>query len=72
MINKDGGPELPYNYSHGISLRDYFAAAALPGICAEYLRRAEESGLSYAGALGGAGHDSYIVADAMLAVREKK
>lgn len=49
-----------------MSLRDYFAAAAVPSIVAEYLRRNKETGLQDASALGGAGHDAFIVADAML------
>lgn len=80
-MKNDGGPAFP---SHGqiidremgnpfimmgMSLRDYFAAAALNGVIALTLKRAE---------LADAGKDvkqwaswSYSIADAMLAERSK-
>ena len=67
MSNKtnDGGPAFPADfqlYSTGMTLRDYFAAAALQGILANG---------------GGASWDddathAYLCADAMIKAREAK
>jgi len=76
----DGGPAFPHttqwdgitpaiNY-HGISMRDYFAAAALQGNLAS---QSIDVGY-YEGkdAWDKAAKDSYAVADAMLRAREAK
>ena len=74
---KDGGPAFPFEekegngthyYSHpGMSLRDYFAAKALPTIiecCKGDTRKDGETLTDYFARM------SYDVADAMLAARE--
>jgi hypothetical protein len=71
---KDGGPAFPHSMeaanigspSVGMSLRDYFAAAAMQGILAgvESEYHTQLSGTSYA-------FIAYTVADAMLAERKK-
>lgn len=64
---KDGGPAFPAeddeNWFHGMSLRDYFAAKALPK-CLEHAWGEEDCEVS--AAIG-----AYAIADAMLAEREK-
>ena len=64
----DGGPAFPVNFeprlegkSAGLSLRDYFAAAALQGVAARQLQGPEDMA-QYA----------WRIADAMLAAREPK
>ena len=69
MSNKtnDGGPAFPADfqlYSTGMTLRDYFAAAALQGMMAEY---DPEDELEHHIAKW-----SYKAADAMLKAREAK
>lgn len=65
----EGGPAFPYwncaeNTTGGMSLRDYFAAAALQGILAkpELYRPSHAKAAGYA----------FSQADAMLAARERK
>lgn len=65
-MKKDGGPAFPYGQrniteqsSEGMSLRDYFAAAALQGFIA-------------AGAFDGPVNKCYKIADQMLEVRSEK
>lgn len=59
----DGGPAFPVMYeSQGMSLRDYFAAAALQGALAD--TRCNGPFEAYA-------KDAYLYADAMLAERVK-
>lgn len=66
----DGGPAFPIvgttedvNVNVGMSLRDYFAAAALTGYLASYgPQQSIDSELSVAGV-------AYRIADAMLALR---
>ena len=65
----DGGPAFSYwncaeNTTRGMSLRDYFAAAALQGILAkpELYRPSHAKAAGYA----------FSQADAMLAARERK
>ena len=63
----DGGPAFPCEFSepkhlHGMSLRDYFAAKALPGLIAE-------PGDAHIDELA---RDAYRFADAMLAERAKR
>lgn len=64
----DGGPAFPIVSDDlcatGMTLRDYFAAAALQGLLASSADTTGMSEINYAKA-------SYIQADAMLAVREK-
>lgn len=38
---KDGGPAFSSEWDEGMSLRDYFAAAALQGLLSGYLHRAK-------------------------------
>ncbi len=61
-MKNTGGPVYPSVYSHedhqGMSLRDYFAAAALQGLLAN-------------AADGSAVVGAYLFADAMLAERDK-
>ena len=75
-MSKDGGPAFPQapnghpdNKHPGMSLRDYFAAAALQGILAACFEEpdwgSEESDRAIA-------KNSYGIADAMLAEREKE
>lgn len=47
----------------GVTLRDYFAAAAITGLLANERRRCDPDG--FAG-------DAYMTADAMMAARERK
>ena len=74
----DGGPAFPFRHKHldppgwrvtfaeGMSLRDYFASAALTGLLAD----PNVSGdASHAGQLALA---CYIIADAMLRAREEQ
>jgi hypothetical protein len=68
---KTGGPAFPCSEpnseQHGMSLRDYFAAAALTGLLADS-RGASVSGEALAVKLGEA---AYLAADAMLKERSK-
>lgn len=80
MIDKDtGGPAFPRPYSHsgfddadraqiGMTLRDYFAAKALPTIYAEALRDGSviEFGSDWIDCVA---RDAYAMADAMLEAR---
>jgi hypothetical protein len=66
---KDGGPAFP-DYDHngvntGMSMRDYFAAAALAH---PYTQERDRPDLTNATAAAGW---AYVLADAMLAAREK-
>ena len=70
MTKPDGGPAFPIVYQHadgspdwidGMTLRDYFAAAALQGLLAE----------SEWPSVEGAASAAYQYADAMLAERDK-
>ncbi len=59
---KDGGPAFPTHverYFNGMTLRDYFAAAALSGF------------LGREGSIREAAEAAYLLADAMLAERAK-
>jgi hypothetical protein len=68
---EDGGPAFPfvmpdpstYHTEQGMSLRDYFAAAAMQGFVSSYPNGA-------AGDAEAISHDSYTLADAMLAARK--
>ena len=70
----DGGPEFPVQdaaswQGHGMTLRDYFAAKALPACYADYCKHAEDQGCVENWRMGVA-LDAYAMADAMLAARE--
>ena len=53
----------------GMSLRDYFAAAALQGMLASEMVKSDRTGQSLRELLS---VESYLFADAMLAARERK
>ena len=55
----------------GMTLRDYFAAKAMPSCYAEYCAHANAQGYSEDWKMGVA-LDSYAMADAMLTAREVK
>lgn len=70
---KDGGPAFPCDHivdddglslASGMTLRDYFAAKALQGICAS------ENHLDRIGSFANAAVTAYELADAMLKARE--
>lgn len=64
------GPEFPPGYA-GMTLRDYFAAKALPAIYTEAVRDAANTGLfSCPGWRYGVANDAYQMADAMLKARQ--
>ena len=79
MVTKDGGPAFPHSEQRGnhaprliagMSLRDYFAAAALPGVIhATHLGSLNVHDWQevYAQVVA----HSYAIAEAMLAEREK-
>jgi hypothetical protein len=84
MSKPDGGPAFPVLHSidgnwvrepckeyAGMTLRDYFAAAALPAIIADPWYRAEQKGVPYSKLSHGIALDAYAIADAMLAERAK-
>jgi hypothetical protein len=74
MTDKTGGPAFPttqYNefihptgHSEGMTLRDYFAAKALMGMLANQHPYQASDQYMFA-------RDAYVVADAMLAERDK-
>lgn len=64
--DKHGEYRLPYQ---GMTLRDYFAAKALPACYADYCKHAEDQGCVENWRMGVA-LDAYAMADAMLAARE--
>ena len=65
----DGGPAFPHdgqsNYTGGATLRDYFAAAALTGLCVQATAEYERGPCNAAIV-----ERSWIIADAMLKARE--
>jgi hypothetical protein len=68
-LRNNGGPAFPVspgNSDHGMSLRDYFAAAALAGLLHDGL----EAYKPPAAAL--LAEEAYEIADALLAAREAK
>ena len=76
MKHNDGGPAFPCDESHGddyegMTLRDYFAAKAMPIILSDiyYARLAAAQG--YGEFASDAADDAYAVADAMLSARVK-
>lgn len=72
----NGGPAFPQkeplsNDWHGMSLRDYFAAKAMPACYYEVCRECDISGWTEDWKTGVA-MDAYAMADAMLAERERQ
>jgi hypothetical protein len=79
----DGGPAYPWTYMDrdsmgqevtreqgvGMTLRDYFAAAALQGLCSsqELLERYWDNG-----GVSKATKECYVMADAMIAARKEE
>lgn len=60
-----GGPAFPFGTAFsGMTLRDYFAAQALQGICANQDNRTYRGPMDFAVA-------AYVLADAMLKARER-
>lgn len=75
MTQQDnGGPAFPTTagqvvYSHGMTLRDWFAGQALSGM----LSNCDESGLNgWGGMYEAAAKEAYSFADALLAARSAK
>ena len=72
--NNDGGPAFPCPQDNinqnrpslGMTLRDYFAAKALPGVYSEFWRTTGHFPPDWEVGLA---HDAYRMADAMLKVR---
>jgi hypothetical protein len=67
-VKPDGGPAFPgpvLGSGSGLTLRDYFAAAALPSVIRNLARTRDKWNALEAAAI------SYEVADAMLAERER-
>ena len=54
----------------GMTLRDYFAAKALPSVLTAYYKHGEDEGFEYMWQVGIA-MDAYFIADAMLKAREQ-
>lgn len=69
MSTKDGGPAFPVGgtVNYGMSLRDYFAAAALSGLIPNAAWDYSSGPCNAAAA-----ERCYAIADAMLAAREKQ
>jgi hypothetical protein len=74
---KDGGPAFPcdplefhYGNPNGMSLRDYFAAKALPAVYADVCREMERHGCPGPDWRNGVAADCYAMANAMLKARE--
>lgn len=72
----DGGLAFPATESnglnsgvYGLSMRDYFAAKAMPAVYADYCAEARQRGFNE-GWRHGVAIDTYAMADAMLAARE--
>ena len=55
----------------GMTLRDYFAAKAMPAVYTDCIRRAADEGW-VEGWRDGIAQDAYMLADAMLKAREPK
>lgn len=66
--NNDGGPAFPSN--NGMTLRDFFAAAALPAVIEQYLA-ANGNGCAADHAVRNVPALAYRYADAMLEERAK-
>ena len=75
-----GGPAFPcdeqirdsmiYQPEPGMSLRDYFAAQAMSGICHMIATKQHELGIVRPTGAAGIAHTAYELADAMLKARE--
>ena len=74
---KNGGPAFPNDAAalrkeqEGMTLRDYFAAKALPAAYADYCESARKIGFDEGWKMGVA-LDAYDMADAMLKAKEQK
>lgn len=82
MENNEGGPAFPQPCTEngyaantpygmaggGMSMRDYFAAKALPAVYSDYCASAEKIGFDEGWKVGVA-MDAYAMADAMLKAR---
>lgn len=75
-----GGPAFPHHIVcengwaetqklQGMTLRDYFAAKAMPAVYTEYCEDARATGFDE-GWIDGVAHDAYAMADAMLKARD--
>lgn len=69
-MKDEGGPAFPIDVKedrphYGMSLRDYFAAAALSGLCAS------GKGIFLNGCVMSTDKAAYVIADAMLKERNK-
>lgn len=82
MKDKTGGPAFPRNildhghgtltiHESGMSLRDYFAAQAMPAVYSDYCESARTIGFDENWKMGIA-LGAYKIADAMLAARNAK
>lgn len=82
--NSDGGPAFPQNETKsgnpmhvefasggGMSLRDYLAAAALPGLIVATFPKTVETNEKMHDCFSMGAKHSYAIADAMLAERKK-
>lgn len=80
MSKNTGGPAFPHDKKidhltglpisgHGMTLRDYFAAKALPGLIVPFLQRDLDT-QDPTGWMDGLAGDAYAMADAMLKARE--
>ncbi len=67
QFEKIGDISHAYN---GMTLRDYFAAKALPSVLTAYYKHGEDEGFEYMWQFGIA-KDAYVIADAMLKAREQ-
>ena len=71
----DGGQAFPipegesYGHTYGMSLRDYFAAKALPSIYADCVAEMNKSGFPDENWREGVAKDVWMMADAMLKAR---
>ena len=74
MSKDDGGPAFPHPYQHGVlpastgmTLRDWFAGQAIPGIIAACFHDQCEPGETRAEMFA---RKSYLMADALLTARD--
>lgn len=76
MTNKTDGPAFPTNtglgnhQAEGMTLRDYFAASALQGMCANTNDDHNPYEMSYAEYVEEIAESAYLLADAMLKARK--
>ena len=66
MVNNTGGPAFPTGTAYqGLTIRDYFAAKAIQGICSSNQNQ-------MFGNVNELAQGAYAIADAMLIAREQK